>query len=98
VGELGVGVVEVGDHDELWQVSEWGGGVGRETRAYPVGDGEPGDAVVFDDVGGAKDGAGIGDEGGHGEDACVGDDDGIALAGVEEDGVGWRVGETRGSG
>jgi hypothetical protein len=65
---------------------------------YPVRDGEPGDAVVFDDGGGAEERAGVGDEPGHGEDAEVGEEDGVALAGVEYDRVRCVVSVARWSG
>lgn len=57
----------------------------------PVGDAEPGEHVVLDHLTGAPDGGSVGDSPDHGEDAEVGGDDGVALRGVEQDGVGVEV-------
>lgn len=57
----------------------------------PMGDQEPGEHVVLDDLTSSPDGGSVGGSPDHGEDTEVGGDDGVALRGVEEDRVGIEV-------
>jgi hypothetical protein len=66
MGKQGVGVMQVGDHDE------------------PMGDGKPGNAVVFDDFGGTPLVARPDDTIDHGSNASIGHENKIALAFSEE--------------
>ena len=56
-----------------------------------MGDAEPWEGVVLDDLTGSPDGRSVSDSPDHGEDAEVGSNDGVALGRVEKDRVGIEV-------
>lgn len=89
VRHVGVGVMEVGDHDDCGPQLDLIGAPPKWWKGLtPVRNLKPGDAVVLDDLHGAVDGAGVGDGPDHECDADVGHDDRVALRLGEQDGVG----------
>lgn len=95
MGQLRVGVVEVGDHDKLRRVRSAGMQI-RQTltyRPHPMTDGQPWYTVVFYNSGGSVYRAAICDEPSHQKNANVRKDDRIALARVEEYGRCYNKGQ-----
>jgi len=90
VGERGVSVMKVGDHDDCSQVPMTHQTRVRRTNSKhtPVGDAEPGNGVVLKDFSSAPNRRRVSDAPNHSGDTDVRHDDGIALGLGEEDGVG----------